>query len=111
MRTLAQAVFRDKNFNLLPEYVEGGSLPALIIGPGKTSRAHIAAGMRIKTDRPLFVVCPDETAAESFKRDLEQFLDEPVKTLFSRDMNFYAAEGVSHEAEQKRIHLPPGMRA
>ena len=103
MRTLAQAVFRDKNFNLLPECVEGGSLPALIVGPGRTTRAQLAAAMRIKTDRPLFVVCPDETAAESFKRDLEQFLQEPVQTLFSRDLNLYAADGVSHQAEQRRI--------
>ncbi|NCC68544.1 MAG: DEAD/DEAH box helicase, partial [Clostridia bacterium] len=103
MRTLAQAVFNDKNLNLLPGYVEGGALPALIVGPGKTSRANIAAGLRIKTGRPLFVICADETAAENFRRDLELFLDEPCETLVSRDMNFYGAEGVSRESEQKRI--------
>ena len=103
MRSLAQAVFNDKNLNLLPSYVEGGALPALIVGPGKTSRANIAAGLRIITGRPLFVVCTDETAAENFKRDLEMFLEEPCETLFSRDMNFYGAEGVSRDSEQKRI--------
>ena len=103
MLTLAQAVFNDKNLNLLPEYVEGGVLPALIVGPGKTSRANIAAGLRLKTKRPLFVICADETSAENFKRDLERYLEEPCETLFSRDMNFYGAEGVSRESEQKRI--------
>lgn len=103
MRTLAQAVFNDKNLNLLPSYVEGGALPALIVGPSKTSRANIAAGLRMKTGRPLFVVCADETSAENFKRDLEIFLEEPCETLFSRDMNFYGAEGVSRDSEQKRI--------
>ncbi|NLH02079.1 MAG: transcription-repair coupling factor [Clostridiales bacterium] len=103
MLTLAQAVFNDKNFNLLPDYIEGGVLPALIIGPGKTSRANIAAGLRIKTGRPLFIICSDENTAENFKRDLEQYLEEPCETLFSRDMNFYGAEGVSREGEQKRI--------
>lgn len=103
MRTLAQAVFNDKNLKLLPSYVKGGSLPALIVGPGKTSRANIAAGLRIETGRPLVVVCADETAAENFKRDLELFLEEPCETLFSREMNFYGAEGVSRDSEQKRI--------
>jgi len=103
MRTLAQAVFNDKNLNLLPSYVEGGALPVLIVGLGKTSRANIAAGLRLRTGRPLFVVCADETAAENFKRDLELFLEEPCETLFSRDMNFYGAEGVSRDSEQKRI--------
>ncbi|MEG2382606.1 MAG: transcription-repair coupling factor [Oscillospiraceae bacterium] len=78
-------------------------MPALIIGPGKTGRANIAAGLRIKTERPLFVVCSDDTAAENFRRDLELFLEEPCETLISRDLNFYGAEGVSHENEQKRI--------
>ncbi len=103
MRTLAQAIFNDRNLNLLPDYVEGGALPALIVGPGRTSRANIAAGLRLKTDRPLFVVCADETAADNFRRDLELYLEEPCEMLISRDMNFYGAEGVSRDSEQKRI--------
>ncbi|MBP8640904.1 MAG: transcription-repair coupling factor [Oscillospiraceae bacterium] len=103
MRTLAKAVFNDKNLKLLPNYVEGGVLPALIVGPGKTSRANIAAGLRIKTGRPLVIICSDETAAENLKRDLELFLEESCETLFSRDMNFYGTEGVSRDSEQKRI--------
>ena len=103
MHTLAQAVFNDRNLNLLPSYVEGGALPALIVGPGKTGRANIASGLRLKTGRPIFIICSDETAAENFKRDMEQYLEEPCETLFSRDMNFYGAEGVSRDSEQKRI--------
>ncbi len=103
MRTLAQSLFNDKNLNLLPKYVEGGALPALVSGPGKTARAAIAAALRINTERPLFVICSDETAADNIKRDLELFLEEPCLTLFSRDMNFYGAESASREAEQQRI--------
>ena len=103
MRTLAQSVFNDKNLNLLPQYVEGGALPALVSGAGKTARAAIAAGLRIKTGRPLFIICSDETAAANIKRDLELFLEEPCLTLLGRDMNFYGAESASREAEQRRI--------
>ncbi|NLV86912.1 MAG: transcription-repair coupling factor, partial [Clostridiales bacterium] len=103
MYSLAQAIFNDKSLGLLPEYVEGGALPALIVGPAKTARANIAAGLRLKTKRPLFVICSDETAAENISRDLETFLKEPCLTLMSRDMNFYGADAVSRGAEQLRL--------
>ncbi len=105
MQSLTKAVFNDRNLNLLPAYLEGGTLPALISGPGKTARANIAAALRLISGRPLFVVCADETAAENFRRDLELFLAEPCALLFSRDLNFYAAEGVSREAEQRRLQV------
>jgi transcription-repair coupling factor (superfamily II helicase) len=103
MRTLAKAIFNDRNLNLLPSCVEGGTLPALVIGPGSTGRANLAAALRLETGRPVFVICADETAAENFRRDLTAFLEEPCETLFSRDMNFYGAEGASRADEQKRI--------
>lgn len=109
MQTLAKAILKDKNLNLLPGYVEGGALPALLIGPGTTGRANAAAALRLETGRPLFVICADETAASNFRRDLAAFLDEPGETLFSRDMNFYGAEGVSREDEQKRIRTLCGL--
>jgi len=111
MQALAQAVFEDKNLNLLPTYVEGGALPALVVGLGSTGRANAAAGLRKKTGRPLVVVCADDNDAESMARDLEQFLDEPCQILTGRDMNFYAAEGVSRENEHKRIRTLYGLAA
>lgn len=111
MQALAQAVFEDKNFNLLPTYVEGGALPALIIGLGPTGRANAAAGLRKKTERPLVVVCADDNDAENMRRDLEQLLDEPCQIITGRDMNFYAAEGVSRENEHKRIRALSNLAA
>ena len=103
MQTLAKAILNDRNLNLLPSCVEGGTLPALVIGPGGTGRASLAAALRLETGRPLFVLCADETTAQNFARDLESYLEEPCETLFSRDMDFYGAEGVSRADEQKRI--------
>ena len=103
MQTLARAVFNDKDLGLLPSIMEGGALPALIIGPGRTARANLAAGLRLETKRPLIVVCSDETEAENYARDLEQLLNEPADLLNSRDMNFYGAEGVSRESEHSRL--------
>ena len=109
MQTLAKAIWNDKNLNLLPSYLEGGALPALLIGPGGTGRANAAAALRLETGRPLFVICADETTAANFRRDLAAFLDEPCETLFSRDMNFYGAEGVSRGDEQRRIRTLCGL--
>lgn len=103
MRKLARAVFEEKNLALLPNYVEGGALPALVSGLGGTGRANLAAGLRIMTDRPLLVVCASDSEAEIMRRDLEYFLQEPVLFLTGRDMNFYAAESVSRENERSRI--------
>ena len=50
MHTLAQAIFNDKNLHLLPDCVEGGTLPALVLGPGKTSRANLAAALRLMVE-------------------------------------------------------------
>ncbi len=103
MQTLTKAIFTDKNLGLLPQYVEGGSLPALIIGPNETVRSNLAAAMRLETGRPVFIVCPDETAASRIKRDLELFLGERANLLCARDFNFYGADGVSRESEQARL--------
>ena len=103
MQTLARAILNDRNLNLLPACVEGGTLPALVIGPGGTGRANLAAALRLETGRPLFIICAEETSAANFRRDLEMFLGEECQTLFSRDMNFYGAEGASREEEQRRI--------
>ncbi len=78
-------------------------MPALIVGPSETCRSNLAAAMQLETSRPIFVICPDEAAAGRIRRDLELFLEKPVQTLCARDFNFYGAEGVSRESEQRRI--------
>lgn len=103
MQTLAKAVFNDKNLSLLPLYVDGGSLPALIVGPGEGARAQIAAGLHLREERPLFVVCADDSSAQRFARDLELFTGERCYKLLARDLNLYAAEGASRENERGRI--------
>lgn len=103
MQTLAKAVFNDNNLSLLPLYVDGGSLPALIVGPGEGARAQIAAGLHLREERPLFVVCADDSTALRFAGDLELFTGEHCYTLLARELNLYGAEGASRETERSRI--------
>ena len=73
MNALTLSILENKNLSTLPDCVEGGALPALVSGLGPIHRAHLAAAMRQKTDRPLCVVVPDDTAAETMAADLGSF--------------------------------------
>ena len=83
--------------------LDAGQSPVLVSGVGAASRAHMAASVRRQLGVPLAVVCPDDVAAETMRRDLEALLAEPVALLQGRDFAFYAADSASRDIEQKRI--------
>ena len=82
---------------------DAGQCPVLVSGVGAAGRAHMAAALRKNLAMPLFVVCPDDSAAEVFQRDLEALLNESVALLQSREFTFYNADSASRAAEQKRL--------
>ena len=83
--------------------LDAGQSPVLVSGLGAAARAHFAASARRALGAPLVVVCADDTAAETMRRDLETLLGEPALLLRSRDFNFYAAESASRGGEQSRL--------
>lgn len=83
--------------------LDSGASPVLASGIGAAARAHMAAALRKGTGLPLFVVCPDEQAAEIMRRDLEALLSERAVLIGGRDFTFYTADGVTRQSEQKRI--------
>ena len=103
MRVITEAILNTPSLGELPERIEGGALPALAAGLMSVHRTMLCAAMRFKTGRPIFVICPDETAAESAARDIGRVLNEEVFLLGSRDFTFYSADVVSRETEQKRL--------
>ena len=103
MDTIALAILENKNLSPLPAAVEGGALPALVSGLGPVHRAHLAAALRLRTDRPLVVVAPDDTSAETMASDLRSLLSEPVTVIGSREFTFYGSESVSRQTEQRRM--------
>ena len=104
MERLIEQILNHKELAALPTLLEGGGLPALISGLSAVHRANLAAALRLKLEKPLFVVCPDDTAAENFARDLRSMLREPVETLLLRDFSFLPAEAVSRRVEQQRLN-------
>ena len=103
MNLLINEIFKNKEAAALPSLLESGGLPALVSGLSPVHRANLAAALRLETGRPVFVICPDDTAAENFAADLTAMLGEECITLGMRDFTFYPAEAVSRYAEQKRL--------
>ena len=103
MKLLVNQIFENKEAAALPGLLESGGLPALVSGLSAVHRANLAAGLRLKTGEPLFVLCPDDTTAENFANDLRSMLGEEVTCLGMRDFTFYSTEAASRQAEQKRL--------
>lgn len=103
MRELIKQILKNKEAAALPQLVESGGLPALVSGLSAVHRANLAAALRIETERPIFVISPDDTAAEAMAWDLFAMLGEAADTLLMRDYTFYPVEAASRYAEQRRI--------
>ncbi len=103
MEQLVKQILTHKEAAALPGLLESGGLPALVSGLSPVHRANLAAALQNDLALPLFCVCPDDTAAESFARDLAAMLQTEVTVLTMRDYVFYPAEAVSRPAEQKRL--------
>ena len=103
MKELLKQILLNKEAAALPGLMESGGLPALISGLSAVHRANLAAALCDAADRPLFVICPDDTTAESFANDLSAMLDRESSLLCMRDYTFYSTEAASRQAEQRRI--------
>ncbi len=103
MDILINQILEHKESRRPPSLLESGGLPALVPGFRRYTGANLAAALYNKLDRPLFVLCQDDTAAESFARDLHAMLGIEADTLLMREFIFYPAEAASRQAEQRRI--------
>ena len=105
MKKLINQILNHKELAALPSLLEGGGLPALVSGLSAVHRANLAAALCGTMDRPLFVICPDDTAAENFARDLRSMLQRPADCLGLREYCFLPTEAVSRRTEQKRLEV------
>ena len=106
MEVLINQILTHKEAAALPSLLESGGLPALISGLSPVHRANLAAALYNKLHMPLFAICPDDTAAESFGRDLAAMTGREVTVLGMRDFVFYPAEAVSRP--RRFISSSPG---
>ena len=103
MNAIIKAIGKTPSLATLPLRVEEGYLPALLTQSGGAMRALGAAMLRRETDRPLFVLCTDETNAGTLAADLEALLGESAVQLTGRDLALRDVEVVSRQEEQRRL--------
>ncbi len=103
MKELFNQILENKEASALPGLMESGGLPALISGLSAVHRANLAAALRSRLGLPLFVICPDDTAAENMARDLQAMLQEEAVVITMREFTLLPAEAVSRRNEQARL--------
>ena len=105
MKLLTAALDRLPEFQQLLAALEGGRCPVALSGVAALHRAHIAAGLALKTERPVVVVCADEAEGERLARDLAAFSGAEVPVLTSRAFTFHNAASISRQWEHRRLAL------
>ena len=109
MNAIIKAIGKTPSLATLPLRVEEGYLPALLTQSGGAMRALGAAMLRRETDRPLFILCTDETNAGTLAADLEALLGESAVQLTGRDLALRDVEVVSRQEEQRRLRSLDAM--
>ena len=103
MNILINQILKNKEAAALPSMMESGGLPALISGLSPVHRTSLASALYENLERPMFVICPDDTSAELFAADLRSMLGKNIDLIGSREYIFHAVDAVSRQGEQKRI--------
>ena len=105
MKLLTAAFSRLPEFQQLLSALEGGKSPAALSGAAAIHRCHTAAAIGLLAQRPVVVVCADETEGQKLARDLGAFAGVSVPVLGPRDFIFHNAASVSRQWEHRRLAL------
>ena len=103
MNVITREILCSPSLAPLGGCLEEGNLPALVSGTSPVLRACLAAGLREQSGRPLFAVCPDETAARRMAGDLTALTGTEPALLLGRELSLRSADAVSRQAEQGRL--------
>ncbi|MCQ2406475.1 MAG: transcription-repair coupling factor [Oscillospiraceae bacterium] len=85
------------------EAIEAGRTPVYVSGIGEAAKAQIAAGLKIKTALPMYVVCPDDTSAETMVRNLSVLLGKPPVFLPSKELLLYPADSADKASDRQKL--------
>ena len=76
---------------------------AAVTGIGQINRSHLIAALYRDTERPLVLLCQDDTTAKRLQDDLKAFIGQSAQLLPSRELTLYDTAVVSRGWEQKRL--------
>lgn len=103
MKLLLSALNGVPEFLSLLSALDGGACPAAVSGLSPVHRAHMAAGVRAATGRPVVMLCADDAECRRMAEDLRALSGEEVWTLPAREFHFHNAAVVSRQWEHRRL--------
>lgn len=103
MLGLARALKQDKDFAELLRRVECGGCPLVFSGLESIHKAHTVAAAAVEGDRPILLLCADETEAERLRADLSALCETEVYPLYGREFTFFETDTLSRTEEQSRL--------
>ena len=109
MRALLSTLQRVPEFEDLLLRIDAGRCPVAASGLSPVHRAFVAAGIALRLERPVVLLCPEEVECAKLSRDLEALLEVPVLQLPGREFNFHTAATVSHQWEHRRLAVLKAM--
>ena len=89
-------------YKLLLESIQNNDAAA-ITGIGQINRSHLIAALSRDTDRPLILLCQDNSSAQRLQEELKAFMGYEPQVLPSRELTMYDSAAVSRSWEQKRL--------
>ena len=103
MDQLLKKIREIPEVSALAEAIESGACPAAAVGLAPVHRAQTAAALARASDRPLVMVCADETEALRLAEDLEKLLGAEALRLFARELFIRAGTVISRQWEHQRV--------
>ena len=89
MKQILNILDQVPEFDQLLVNLENGRSPVAVSGLSPVHRAHFAAGLGLKTDRPVVLVCADEAEAIRLGEDYTAFTGVAPILLTAREFLFH----------------------
>jgi len=102
MEMLLQALKTMPVYQSLLASVQSDTATA-IVGIGQINRSHLIAGLHADCNRPIVLICSDDSAAKQLQEELKAFTGFSSPVLPSRELTLYDSAAVSRSWEQKRL--------
>jgi len=103
MRELLRAVLALPEAKEAAETFAAGKKAVAITGLAQIHRAHMAAALAMEMERPLVMICSDETEANRMAADLAVLTGETAVKLYSRELYIRPGAITSRQWEHKRL--------
>jgi len=103
MPILTEVLLKLREFAEATDKSEGGTLA--LSGLCVAAKAQAAASFLQQANRPALVIVPDEATAARMAEDMDVFCGGGCEIFPYREVNFFEAQGSSHESEAQRLRV------